>query len=301
MSLAGGELTHTIILRLLQSSEPSIRYKVLTQILRHEEDSTEIRNLQEEIRKSPRVKALLSERNAAGQVPGHPYSKWNGAHWVLATLADLGYPPGDESLIPLREQVYAWLLGEGHLKGVKIIAGRARRCASQEGNALFALLTLRLADERTEQLVQGLLPLRGLALHARLTGNELSREAAARAGDVFLKRELFKRQSNGSMIDEEFITLHYPWYWHYDILFALKVMAEAGWLEDERCQAALDLLESKQLADGSFPAEKKYYQNNPKAKTGRSLVDWGGTSRTQMNEFVTVEALSVLKVAKRTD
>lgn len=321
-------MTQIIIQRLLQSSEPSIRYKALTKILEQEADSTKIRNLQEEIRRSARVQRLLSERNADGQIPGHPYSKWNGAHWVLATLADLGYPPGDESLIPLREQVYEWLLGDGHRKGVKIIAGRARRCASQEGNALLALLTLGLADERTEELAQGLLqwqwpdggwncdknseathssfmesllPLRGLALHTRRTGNERSRQAAERAADVFLKRELFKRQRDGRVIHEEFITLHYPWYWHYDILFGLKVMAEAGWLDDERCEAALNLLKSKQLADGGFAAEKKYYQNNPKAKTGRTLVDWGGTSRTQMNEFVTVEALSVLKAAKRAE
>jgi hypothetical protein len=320
-------MTQIILQRLLQSSEPSIRYKVLTQTLGPETDTTEIRNLQEEIRGSARVQKLLSERNASGQIPGHPYSKWNGAHWVLATLADLGYPPCDERLFPLREQVYAWLLGAGHRKGVKIIAGRARRCASQEGNALFALHTLGLADERTEELVQGLLrwqwpdggwncdknpkathssfmesllPLRGLALHARHTGDKRSQQAAERAADVFLKRELFKRQSDSSVIDEDFITMHYPWYWHYDILFGLKVMAEAGWLDDQRCQAALDLLESKRLADGGFPAEKKYYQSNPKAKTGRSLVDWGGTSRTQMNEFVTVEALAVLRAAKRT-
>ena len=321
-------MTQIILQRLLQSGEPSIRYRVLTQILGHEADSTEIRNLQEDIRRSARVQKLLSERNAGGQIPGHPYSKWNGAHWLLATLADLGYPPGDDSLIPLREQVYEWLLGAGHRKGVKIIAGRARRCASQEGNALFALHTLGLADERTEGLVEGLrqwqwpdggwncdkrleathssfmeslLPLRGLALHARRTGDERSQEAAARTADVFLKRELFKRQSDGSVIDEEFITLHYPWYWHYDILFGLKVMAEAGWLDDERCQAALNLLESKRLADGGFPAQKKYYQSNSRAKSGRSLVDWGGTSRTKMNEFVTVEALSVLKAAKPTE
>jgi hypothetical protein len=320
-------MTQIIIQRLLQSREPSIRFKVLTQILAHEIASTEIRNLQEEVRRSARVQRLLSERNADGQIPGHPYSKWKGAHWVLATLADLGYPPGDESLIPLREQVYGWLLSDGHRKGVRIIAGRARRCASQEGNALFALLALGLADERTEELAQGLrqwqwpdggwncdkkpeanhssfmeslLPLRGLALHARRTGDERSRQAAERAAEVFLKRELFKRQSDGSLIDEEFITLHYPWYWHYDILFGLKVMAEAGWLDDERCRAALSLLKSRQLADGGFAAEKKYYQNNPKAKTGRSLVDWGGTSRRQMNEFVTVEALSVLMAAKPT-
>jgi hypothetical protein len=319
-------MTNTVISKLLQSGEPSVRFQVLTRILDLKPALNEIRHVQEEIRESARVRQLLSERRSDGQIPCHPYSKWNGAHWVLATLADLGYPPGDESLIPLREQVYAWLLGKGHLRGVKTIMGRARRCASQEGNALYALLTLGLANEYTEKLarhltewqwpdggwncdknpaatnssfMESLLPLRGLALHARLTGNKRSREAAERATDVFLKRELFKRQRDGSVIDEDFVTLHYPWYWHYDILFGLKVMSEAGLLEDKRCQAALDVLESKQLADGGFPAEKKYYQYKPNAETGRSLVDWGGTSLTHMNEFVTVEALSVLKAAKR--
>lgn len=319
-------MTSTIVRRLLQSDEPSVRFKVLTQIMGRKANASEIRHVQEEIRESPRVRQLLSERQADGQIPCHPYSKWNGAHWVLATLADLGYPSGDQNLIPLREQVYAWLLGESHRKGIKTIAGRVRRCASQEGNALYALLTLGLADERTEELAQGLiqwqwpdggwncdknpaatnssfmeslLPLRALALHAQLTGNSRSREAAERAADVFLKRELFKRQADGSVIHQEFITLHHPCYWHYDILFGLKVMAEMGCLGDKRCQAGLDVLETKRLADEGFPAEKKYYQNNPNAKTSRSLVDWGGTSRTRMNEFVTVEALTVLKAAKR--
>ena len=319
-------MTSPIVERLLRSEEPSVRFKALTQIQGRETNSEEIRSLQEEIRESSRVRLLLSERQADGQIPASPYSKWNGAHWVLATLADLGYPAGDQSLVPLREQVHSWLLGKGHLKGIKTIAGLVRRCASQEGNALYTLLTLGLADEATEQLAQNLtqwqwpdggwncdkdpaathssfmeslLPLRGLALHARLTGNPHSRDAAERAADVFLKRELFKRQHDGRVIDPDFITLHYPWYWHYDILFGLKVMAEAGWLQDQRCQAALDLLKSKQLPDGGFPAEKKYYQNKPNAKTGLSLVEWGGTSRTDMNEFVTVEALSVLSAAQR--
>jgi hypothetical protein len=85
-----------------------------------------------------------------------------------------------------------------------------------------------------------------------------------------------------------YIQLHYPWYWHYDILFGLKIMAEVGCLADRRCRAALDLLESKQLPDGGFPAERSYYQTKSKMKTGRSFVDWGGTRLNQMNEFVTV-------------
>ena len=90
-------MTQMIIQRLLESSEPSIRYKALTKILAQEADSTKIRTLQDAIRRSARVQSLLSERDADGQIPGHPYAKWNGAHWVLATLADLGYPPATKA------------------------------------------------------------------------------------------------------------------------------------------------------------------------------------------------------------
>jgi len=100
------------------------------------------------------------------------------------------------------------------------------------------------------------------------------------------------------MIDD-FVKLHYPCYWRYDILFGLKVMAEAGLISDERCHDALDLLESKRLPDGGFPAEGKYYRVTEKATTGRSLVDWGGTSKKHMNEFITADALYVLKKSGR--
>jgi hypothetical protein len=101
------------------------------------------------------------------------------------------------------------------------------------------------------------------------------------------------------VIHDDFVRLHHPCYWHYDILFGLEVMAEAGYLADERCQDALDRLESKRLSDGGFAAEKKYYQATGEPKTGRSLVDWGGTSRTTLNKWVTVRALSVSKESGR--
>jgi hypothetical protein len=319
-------MTDKIIPSLLASKEPSVRYKTLTLVLGQQASSDEVRRLQEEIRTSSRVRLLLSEQQADGRIPYHPYAKWQGAHWVLATLADLGYPPGDESLIPLREQVLGWLLGPAHQKEIRTIAGRVRRCASQESNALYALLTLGLADERAGELarrladwqwpdggwncdkkpaaakssfMESLIPLRALALHARLTGDQASWQAAQRAAQIFLKRELFKRQSDGSLMDPNFIQLHFPCYWHYDVLFGLKVMAEAGWIGDERCADALDLLEAKRLPDGGWPSEAKYYYCTPGAKSGRSLVDWGGTSKIHLNEFVTVDALFVLQSAGR--
>jgi hypothetical protein len=315
-----------VINYLLASAEPSIRYRVLVHVQGHDPGSADLQGLQQEIKESARVQMLLAERDGDGCIPRHPYAKWDGAHWVLAALADLSYPAGDESLLPLRQQVYDWLLGPGHLKSIQVIADRTRRCASQEGNALYYLLALGLADERSDELarrlvqwqwpdggwncdkrleashssfMESLIPLRGLALHARLTGNPDSRAAAERAADIFLKRRLFRRVGNGSIIRSEFVQLHYPCYWHYDILFGLKVMAEAGLIGDERCRNALDRLAQKQLPDRGFPAEKKYYQVTDQGAAGRSRVDWGRTSRNRLNEFVTADALVVLKAAGR--
>ena len=313
-----------IIRQLLDSEEPSVRFKVMANVLGRDVETAVCQQLRQAIKTSPRVQKLLSERDEAGHIPHHPYTKWVGAHWVLADLADIGYPPGDETLLPLRKRVYDWLFGQSHQKHIKTINGRVRRCASQEGNALFYLLALGLADERTDELaarlvqwqwpdggwncdknpdarnssfMESLIPLRGLALHARLTGNRHSRAAAEHAAEIFLKRKLFRRQADGSVIKEEFIRLHYPCYWHYDILFGLKVMAEAGFIHDERCRDALELLAAKRLPDGGFPAEKAYYRVTEKEVSGRSLVSWGGASKRRMNEFVTADALYVLKAA----
>ncbi|GAB4146648.1 MAG: hypothetical protein Fur0021_04870 [Candidatus Promineifilaceae bacterium] len=310
--------------RLRYSDEPSVRFKLLCK--GQGEETAECRHLRSQIQTSPRVQQLLSERDETGCIPHHPYTKWVGAHWVLADLADLGYPPGDAGLIPLREQVYSWLLGDTHQKGIKTINSLVRRCASQEGNALYYLLTLGLADSRADELaarlicwqwpdggwncdkspaarhssfMESLIPLRGLALHARITGNPQSQAAAERAAEIFLKRRLFRRQTDGAVIAEDFVTLHYPCYWHYDILFGLKVMAEAGFIQDERCREALDMLEAKRLPDGGFPAEKVYYRVTDKEISGRSRVSWGGVSKAYMNEFVTADALYVLQAVGR--
>jgi hypothetical protein len=314
------------VTRLLRSPEPSVQLRVLLHVCGENPLSSSVGELCQAIVTSPRVKSLLAERDADGNIPYHPYAKWYGAHWVLATLADMGYPPRDESLVPLREQVLAWLLSPQHAKGIQVINGRVRRCASQEGNALYALLTLGLADARTDELakrllkwqwqdggwncdknpeaihssfMESLIPLRALSLYAKMTGEPYVKMGCERAADVFLKRRLYKRQSDGQVIAQGFADLHYPCYWHYDILFGLKVMAEAGYIHDERCIEALDLLEAKRLPDGGFPAEKKYYHGPANWTSGRSLVAWGSTGTKRMNDFVTADALSVLKAAGR--
>ncbi len=317
---------------LLKSKEPVVRFLTKTQLLGENAHSAENRALQRQITTSPLVKKLLSERTKDGTIPFNVYGKWYGAHWVLVALADLGYPSGDKSLIPLREQVFDCWLDDSYFNDVPLVKGRYRRCASQQGAALYSLCRLGLDDKRCEQLVElllkwqwpdggwncdkkpeahvssfteTLLPLRGLIWYRKTHGKIDVDDTIKRAAEVILSRRLFKRIHDGKKLDRSFTILHYPCYWHYDILIALQVLHEGGLIGDFRCQEALDLLESKRLPDGMFPAEEKYYHAQEKfypnggRHTGYLLVDWQPQSKRKGNPFVTIDALTVLKEAGR--
>lgn len=94
---------HQIVDNLANSDVPSISYRVRVGVLGENPETGTNRRLRDNIRRSPIVRNLLSERNTLSVIARNPYEKWQGAHWVLTTLADLDYPPGDPDLIPLRE------------------------------------------------------------------------------------------------------------------------------------------------------------------------------------------------------
>ena len=251
---------------------------------------------------------------------------------MLPYLADLGYPSGDEGLRPMVDQELAWLTSPGHRAHARLVDGRWRRCASQEGNGVYAAVVLGLTDSRVDELVarllmwawpdggwncdknpradtssfhETLIPLRALNAYARATGNREAAAGAARAAEVFLSRRLFRRRRDGEVIHPSFLELSYPSYWHYDVLSGLKVLGECDLLGDPRCGEALDWLESRRLPDGGFPSTHCYYHcRNARSPTGRyasgrSVMNWGGRRARRMNPWVTVDALAVLRRASR--
>ncbi len=316
-----------LIGHLLKSDEPGVRLKILVDVLERPLVSGEVHETQQAFQDSELVQNLLSEIEVERPLTRGSYNKWMGGHWCLSILGDFPYPQGDERLLPWREQQLEWLFGEHHQDSIKkrMINGLQRRCASQEGNAVFSQLRLGIADDRIHRLVESLIkwqwpdggwncdknpeaanssfmetliPLRGLIEYTRHFDHPAAKQAAERAADIFLKRNMYLRQSDGSVMRRGFDKLHYPCYWQYDILFGLKVMSEGGWQDDPRCEKALDLLESKRLSDNGFPSEERYYHKNPE-KSGYSLIDWGGTSKRRLNPWVSVDALTVLKRAGR--
>ena len=114
---------------LLASTEPAIRRLVRRDLLDDETDG-------EDVLSGRIVRALLNGQEPEGGFGGHAYNKWVGAHWRLISLVELGVPPGEPRAVATADTVLAWLTGASHRRNVPVIEGLARRCGSQEGNAL---------------------------------------------------------------------------------------------------------------------------------------------------------------------
>ncbi len=315
--------------RLLSSPNPVIRYKTRKLLLGEPAESAPMKALRREIASSRAACALLSPLNRDGTITTHPYKKWQGPHWTLYCLAQIEHPPGDPRLERLRDQVYDWLLEKKHLLPPRSLSipgqeDRFRRCATQEGNAIWYSIVLGIDDERTRELarrlitwqwpdggwncdkrpeartssvIESLAPVRALHLAGRRHGDPRALECAEKAAEFFLTRRLFKRLRDGRTILPGYTKIMYPIQF-YDVLFSLTVMADIGRIRDPRCADALELLASKELPGGGFPVEMRNAVTSRSVTTRGTYADWGPSGKGTMNEHVTADAMYVLKSAR---
>jgi hypothetical protein len=300
---------------LLSSAEPAVTYLTRRDVLAKDlADRTGILA-------GPKVTALLAGQAPDGGFGGHPYKKWTGAHWRLVSLVELGVPAGEPRLLAAAETVLAWLTGQGRRRGLKVVDGLVRRCASQEGNALAVCCRIGLADDpRVELLARSLVewqwpdggwncdprasgrrssfheslaPAWGLHEYWAATGAERARDAAEWAAELFLEHRLFRSLEKGEVIHRDWVVLHFPPYRHYDVLQALLVLSRLGSLADSRADEALELVIRRRRADGLWQAGG-YWWRRPGSATLVEAVDWG---RGGPNEMITLNALRVLRAA----
>lgn len=77
-------------------------------------------------------------------------------------------------------------------------------------------------------------------------------DARSRGEEYFLERHLFRRLSDGEVIDQRWTLLHFPVWWRYDVLRGLDYFARLDTEPDERVEEALDLVDSSRLDDGRW-------------------------------------------------
>ena len=239
---------------------------------------------------------MLAGQQADGGFGVHPYSKWNGAHWRLVSLIELGVPRTSLEANRAADHVLDWVSDPG--RSARVVAGRERRHASMEGNALAVASRLgKHRDKRVKHLVEVLLrsqwpdggwncdnnpaathssfheslaPIWGLVEYHRETKDARAWDAAQAAGELLLQHELFKSSRTGEPINPQWMHIHWPHYWHYDFFHGLRAVAMLGLAKDRRAAAALEHLQRLRRPDGTWRASGPRYWNR-----FTEAVDWG--------------------------
>jgi hypothetical protein len=248
----------------------------------------------------------------------HPYSKWGGAFWRLISLVDLDVEPGHAGAVAAAEATLTWVASPTRLAAIhkRRVDGRVRRCASQEGRALQACLDVGLrGDARLDTLAESLVetqwpdggwncdrkphaqhssfneswgPILGLARYGAV-------DAVSRGAEFLLQHRVVFSHRTGEPAHPEMLKLHFPAYWHYDLLAGLRTLDAAGELADARTADALDLLEAKRSPDGTWRAQKRWWKRPGSKGSNVEVVDWGAAA----NELLTEQVEGVLRAAGR--
>lgn len=248
----------------------------------------------------------------------HPYGKWRGAFWRLLSLVDLGVEAGHPGANAAAEQTLDWVARPSRLATIhrRRIDGRVRRCASQDGLALQACLHVGLrGDHRIDVLAESLVetqwpdggwncdvrpqvthssfnetwgPILGLAAYR-------ADEAVARGTEFLLRHRVVYSHRTGEPAHPVLMKLHYPAYWHYDVLAGLRTLAASVGLDDPRTRDALALIESKRRPDGTWRTEGKWWKRPGSKGSNVEAVEWGDAA----NEILTEQIEGVLQTAGR--
>ena len=294
-----------------------MQYLTLTEILGETRSTAEVRVAKGQIPKGARLRALLSGQRADGGFGTHWYKKWAGASWRLVSAVELGVPSESTAARRAADHVLSRLpLGRSEPRQIE---GRFRLHASVIGNPLGVCARLGMAndprvrriahslvrwqwpdggwncdsskDARHSSFYESLATFWGLNEYLRATNDGTVRASVDRAAELFLAHRLFRSCHGNDVIDPRWTRLHYPVYWHYDILQALRVLDRAGKLRDPRAREALDIVQSKRAPDGTWHAEGRFWRPGPPNAPNTEVVDWGVEGP---NEMITLNALRVL-------
>ena len=203
-----------------------------------------------------------------------------------------------------------------------------RRCASMEGNVLWASLQLGLMDDGCRRLrigsggCSGRMAV-GIAMCAprrtshpswrrcwvcgawrrgcRRQATRPPRVTLERGVELLLEHHLLFHRSGALIVpnwgprpDRIGFPIRF-----FDVLLVLELMADIGRLDDPRCNRALDLLLSKRTADGGFPMEVRRARTASEICSNCTFARWGPGGKSRTNPWVTIRALHVLEAAGR--
>jgi hypothetical protein len=227
---------------------------------------------------------LLDAQDDAGTWGHGLYGpKWTSTTYTLLLLRRLGLPPSNVKAVAGCRRLLddaTWIDG-----GLSLFTGMqlAEKCVN--GMVLGLVSYFDVSDARGDS-VAGMLTascladggwncedvrgathssfhttisvLEGLQEWKRRTGSGDADKAIAGGQEFMLRHRMHLSCRTGEVINQEWLTFHFPPRWHYDVLRGLEHLQDAGAATDQRAAAAIELLLSKRLGDGRWSKGSQY-------------------------------------------
>jgi hypothetical protein len=272
------------VLEWLLEGDPAIRWQALRDLKGAAERT--VRREQRRVAREGWGARLLALQDADGRWAGGIYTpKWTSTTYTLTLLRELGLAPGHPHALRACEV----LLSEGFWEdgGINFWKHQRKRSETCVSSMVLAVLCwFGLDDARVDKLAEHvaaqqmadggwncqampgygeathgsfhttILALEGLLEYARFRGHGI--EASARGREFLLAHRLFRSHRTGAVARPEFTRFAFPPRWHYDALRGLDHFREAGAPRDERLTDAIELVEKRRAADGTWVLQNRY-------------------------------------------
>jgi hypothetical protein len=272
------------IIAWLCQGDPSIIYQVNRDL--YEKEDSLLRVLQMEISSDGWVKQLLCLQKADGHWGnGYYQPKWTSTHYTLLILKNLCVESSnslkhicikvldeekgrDGGMSPTAHRIHSDCCITGMFLNISAYFG----VDQMKLNSLIDyLITMQLPDggyncrhpryqvhhgsfHTTICVLEGLWEYQNQGYNYRIDEVKSSRKSAE---EFLLMHRLFLSDKDGRIIDDHFLSMHYPAHWHYDVLRALDYFALSKHPFDFRFNEALDWL-LKIGNENKYPLSPKY-------------------------------------------
>ena len=230
---------------------------------------------------------------------------WTSTMWTLALLADLGVDPADPavaSAVDKVEQGVRWeYANEPYFEGEveACINGRTVRAGEYFGRDMTPLVDRLLGEQLADdgwncEALNGstvssfdstLGVLEGLIEYTQHHGSDPRVDAATeRALEYLYARRLFRRLSNGEVVQDYYLFFPFPQRHHYNVLRMLDLIRASGRAPDPRCEEAIEIIRARRGDDGRWT-----HEGTPKGRNYAPLETMGEPGR-----WITLVATRVL-------
>ncbi|MFF2052556.1 hypothetical protein ACFVU2_13225 [Leifsonia sp. NPDC058194] len=269
----------------LLDGDPAIRWQTRRDLL-HEPEQTWAAE-RASVEREGWGAALLDAQDADGTWGGSVWKPedWDATDDTVLLLALLGAVPEGPRVAAALQRVRAnvdWGEEWGHSPFFEgevepCINGRVLIAGAAFGSASERIVGLLLADQQDDggwncytedrtdpgSFHSTICALEGLVAYRDADGPTDVSASIARGHTYLLERGLMRRKSDGTVIDEDWLTFRFPTYWRYDVLRGLDHLRAAGVPADARVAEAVSLVEGKREADGRWRLEAAYPGRTP--------------------------------------